>query len=203
MILGILGGVGSGKSTVAGLLAELGAEVLDADRIAHEVLEEDNVKDTIRGWWGDEVFDETGHIDRAAIAERVFREDAERRRLERLVHPRVGERINRGIDAFLEEEDGSRLLVLDIPLLADSPIREHCDEMIFIETDSAQRQIRTRVRGWSGDELKRRESAQSPISSKRKLATRVLDNRTGMPELRRQVEELYESLLEIPRQEGN
>ena len=57
--------------------------------------------------------------------------------------------------------------------------------------------------GWSGSELKRRESAQSPIASKRKLATRVLDNRTGMPELRRQVEELYESLLEIPRQEGN
>jgi len=212
LIIGVLGGVGSGKSTVTELLAELGAESLDADLIAHQILEEDDVRQKLRAWWGPTVFDAAGCVDRRAIAARVFASPAERARLEALVHPRVRARIESRVAAFRagdirttkprgsaasdahESSARERLLVLDVSLLATSPLRPLCDELVFVDADDGARRERTRQRGWADGELERREAAQASLEEKRELATRVIENDAGLPDLRRKVEELHRSL---------
>jgi len=199
VIVGIVGGIASGKSTVTRTLVELGAEHLDADRMAHEILEHEDVRDTLRSWWGDSAFAADGSVDRKAIGARVFASADERTRLESLVHPRVREALEAGVREYeaRDKSDRAALLVLDIPLLAASPLRAHCDEIVFVDTPDAQRAERARARGWDDGELARREAAQTPLHEKRQLATRVIDNSAGETELRRRVEELHEALAGI------
>ena len=100
MILGILGGIGSGKSTVTGMFAALGANTLDADAIAHELIEKEEAKATLRQWWGDEIITAEGKVDRTKIAEKVFSDAAELVRLNNLIHPGVRKRIEKAIGEF-------------------------------------------------------------------------------------------------------
>ena len=93
MILGILGGIGSGKSTVTNMFAALGANTLDADAIAHELIEKEETKYILRKWWGDEIITAEGKVDRTKIAEKVFSDAAELVRLNNLIHPEVRKRI--------------------------------------------------------------------------------------------------------------
>ena len=97
MILGILGGIGSGKSTVTRMFADLGAKTLDADAVAHELIEREDTKSTLRQWWGDEIISADGTVDRTKIAERVFSDAEELVRLEKLLHPEVRARIEEKI----------------------------------------------------------------------------------------------------------
>ena len=88
-VIGLCGGIGAGKSAVAGILADLGCVVSDSDRDAREVLADPEVLEVLRGWWGDDVVGTDGRLDRSRIAGRVFADDSERARLEGLVHPRL------------------------------------------------------------------------------------------------------------------
>ena len=195
MILGILGGIGSGKSTVTEMFAALGAETLDADAIAHELIEQEETKSTLRQWWGDEIIGADGKVDRKKIQEKVFSDAQELVRLEKLLHPEVRKRIEKKIDAF-REGDG-KLLVLDVPLLASSPLRGFCDEIIFVNSDEAIRETRVETRGWEAGEREQRESFQAPEKEKISLAGSVINNSGSLDETRRQVESLYESLLAV------
>ena len=195
MILGILGGIGSGKSTVTEMFAALGAETLDADAIAHELIEQEETKSTLRQWWGDEIIGADGKVDRKKIQEKVFSDAQELVRLEKLLHPEVRRRIEKKIDKF-KESDG-KLLVLDVPLLASSPLRDFCDEIIFVNSDEAIRETRVKTRGWDPGERERRESSQAPEKEKISLAGSVINNSGSLDETRRQIESLYESLLAV------
>lgn len=195
MILGILGGIGSGKSTVTEMFAALGAETLDADAIAHELIEQEETKSTLRQWWGDEIIDADGKVNRTKIQEKVFSDAQELVRLEKLLHPEVRKRIKKKIDVF-RESDG-KLLVLDVPLLASSPLRDLCDEIIFVNSDEAIRETRVKTRGWEPGERERRESFQAPEKQKISLAGSVINNSGSLDETRRQVEHLYENLLAV------
>ena len=195
MILGVLGGIGSGKSTVTEMFAALGAETLDADAIAHELIEQEETKSTLRQWWGDEIIGADGKVDRKKIQEKVFSDAQELVRLEKLLHPEVRRRIEKKIDKF-KESDG-KLLVLDVPLLASSPLRDFCDEIIFVNSDEAIRETRVKTRGWDPGERERRESSQAPEKEKISLAGSVINNSGSLDETRRQIESLYESLLAV------
>ena len=195
MILGILGGIGSGKSTVTRMFADLGAKTLDADAVAHELIEREDTKSTLRQWWGDEIISEDGTVDRTKIAERVFSDAEELVRLEKLLHPEVRARIEEKISEF--KESNGKFLVLDVPLLASSTLRDCCDEILFVNSTETLRETRVKVRGWAPDELKRREASQTPESDKKILANSIINNSGSLDETRRQVEDLYESLLAI------
>lgn len=195
MILGVLGGIGSGKSTVTEMFAALGAEILDADAIAHELIEQEETKSMLRQWWGDEVIGADGKVNRKKIQEKVFSDAQELVRLEKLLHPEVRKRIEKKIDAF-REGDG-KLLVLDVPLLASSPLRGFCDEIIFVNSDETIRETRVKTRGWKSGERERRESFQAPEKEKISLAGSIINNSGSLDETRRQVESLYESLLAV------
>ncbi|MDG2291622.1 MAG: dephospho-CoA kinase [Phycisphaerales bacterium] len=192
-VIGITGGIGSGKSRVAAMFRELGCVVSDADAVAKAMLDEDSVRATIAGWWGDEVFDETGHVDRAKVADRVFANPEELQRLESLLHPMVERMRNAEFDAAPE---GTIALVIDAPLLLEAGLDEQCDVVVFVDTPAEVRQRRLMEnRGWAAEEIGRREAQQMPLDSKRSRAHHVLKNHGGIDDLQSQVERILETIV--------
>ena len=175
-IVGILGGIGCGKSTVARTFERFGAIVLDADEIAHEVSEQPEVVAKIVATFGTDVVDESGRIDRPELARRVFGPEnaASRAQLERLIHPRVRQQL----DHELEQARRARvsLVVLDIPLLPESRYRDECDVIVFVRVPFEVRLERVSERGWTEEELVTREASQMPIDEKASIAGIVVDN---------------------------
>lgn len=191
-VLGLTGGIASGKSFVAALLAERGAVVLDADRHAHAALAEPAVVAALVARWGPSVVAEDGVLLRREVARRVFGADAdavaERRFLEGLVHPRVRDRLR----AELANADraGAPVAVLDIPLLHEAGWVATCDAVLFVDTPIDVRRERAARRGWTADELARREAAQTPIDLKRDTADFVIPG-TNEAAARRAVEAVW------------
>ncbi len=191
--IGLSGGIGSGKSRVAAILREMGCLVSDADALAKAMLDEASVRQAIAGWWGDAVFDDDGHVDRAAVAERVFADPAELQKLESLLHPLVERARGAEFDAA---PDGTPALVIDAPLLFEAGLDEQCDMILFVDTPRSIRLERlAEARGWNAGELDRREDQQMPLDEKRARAHHVLKNHGGVDDLKDQVEQILETLV--------
>ncbi len=196
-VLGLVGGVGSGKSTVAKILARHGAAVLDADRAAHEVLREPEVVQALVGHFGPGVLGPDQTIDRKRLGQLVFGADqAESRRfLEQLVHPKTRERLRATRSELQARRPPPLCLVLDVPLLLEGPLSEWCDVVIFIDTPLEVRRARcVRDRQWSEEELSKREAAQLGIDTKRSRSREVISNRGSHAELEVEVLRLLERL---------
>jgi len=178
-VIGLLGAPGSGKSTVARALAAEGCAVIDADRLSHEVLEEPDVVEQLRQWWGEAVIGPDGLPDRGAIGRIVFHDTGQRRRLEGLVHPRVHARRRRLRSAY-GRDPAVRAVVEDMPLLLEKGLDGQVDALVFVEAPRDQRLRRLAdSRGWDAAELDRREKSQVPLDTKRARADYVIDNRDG------------------------
>jgi dephospho-CoA kinase len=196
--IGLIGGVASGKSRVARMLAELGAGVLDADQTGHAVLAEDaEVRAEMRKRWGDAVFAADGSVDRVAVGKRVFALDslgeANRRFLEGLLHPRIRRRLESERDQFVAE--GRAAVVLDAPLLLEAGWgKALCDTVLFVDAPPEVRLARARSRGWSEADFSRREAAQWPIEEKRRHADVVLQNAGSEADLRQSVMQFWNKL---------
>jgi len=186
VIIGITGGIGSGKSTVARMLAELGADLVDADAIAHEVLRRDDVKDAVRSEWGPDIFGLDGEVDREALARLVFADGGRIERLEAIVHPPVIDRIRRQLVAST-----APAVVIDAPLLTESKLNEQCDAVVFVEAPEDERRRRMKNRGWPADELRNRGARQQPLIEKRKLSQYVIENGNSLSATQEQVVEFW------------
>ncbi len=164
IVVGIVGRIGVGKSTVARLLGARGAEVIDADRVAHAVLEEPEIRSAIAARFGAEVLDTGGAVRRTALAARVFGDsdthETARGDLERIVHPRVRQRIV-GRLATLRSGlwSAAPVVVLDVPLLMQAGWDDLCDRLVLVECDEHERQRRLAARGWSEAEQLARDRA--------------------------------------------
>lgn len=165
IVVGLVGRIGAGKSTVARAMADLGAEVVDADRIAHAVLAEPEVVAEIVTRFGSDVVDAAGSVRRPVLAERVFgrtpTHDAALADLEAIVHPRVRRRIDERLAAIAgaEPSDEPAVAVLDVPLLMQSGWDERCDWLVEVVCDEAERHRRIERRGWSEPQRRARERA--------------------------------------------
>jgi dephospho-CoA kinase len=156
-IIGIVGGIGSGKSHVARLFGEFGALVIDSDQQVSEAYRRQDVKQTLRSWWGDSVFDAQGNVDKRAVARRVFKDAKERQRLEGLVHPLIAQLRDRMM-AQAAADPQIVAYVWDAPLLAEVGLDRHCDAVVYVEADDEQRFQRVQqTRGWTREEWQRRE----------------------------------------------
>jgi len=202
-VVGLTGGIGTGKSTVARMLAALGAVVVDADAIVHRLQSPGSpVLAEIAAAFGAEVLDSRGALDRARLAELVFRDPVARQRLNDLIHPRVGIEMMRETEAA--RRAAAPLVVLDIPLLFegrrsgrgqaaklpfDATVLAYCPEALQIERTVARD-------GCTRAELERRMAAQLPIEEKRALADFVIDNSGSPAETERKVRELYAKLTD-------
>jgi dephospho-CoA kinase len=186
-IIGIMGGIGSGKSFVAGLFGEMGCLVIDSDRLVDEAYRDPQVLATIRQWWGDSVFTPDGGVDRARIASRVFANPEEKSRLEALIHPWVGRRRER----IMQEAAGNgavKAYVWDVPLLVETGLHRDCDVLVWVEASREVRERRVREkRRWTEGELEKREKFQLPLDKKRILADYQVLNETDADDVRVQV----------------
>ncbi len=176
LILGLTGGIASGKSFVANLLAKRGAKVIDADQLAHKVLAEKEILDQLASRWGQKIIKPDGSPNRSEIAKIVFANtaeaDAEKNFLEGLVHPQVRKRIDEQLK--LAESDGFEVAVLDIPLLHESGWDERCNLILHVDTPQEVRQSRAAERGWNPAEHAKREANQLSIDQKNALADHVV-----------------------------
>lgn len=194
-VIGLAGGIASGKSLVANILAELGAGVINADELNHQVLHRDDVRDTVQRWWGQDIYDDGGRLQRNRLAEIVFSDETKRRKLEGLTHPLVSELRRAAMERFQSDEK-IQAIVLDIPLLFEVGQNDLCDHLIFVETDQALRIRRAgEQRGWDAVELRRREKMQEPLDSKRDRSDHVVENNSDLNTLRQRVAVVYHQLL--------
>lgn len=198
ILIGILGGVASGKSAVSNRLKTLGAVVLDADQMGHEVLREPEVKEELRRHWGETVFDAAGEVDRRKVAGIVFaatpQGEDELTFLERLTHPRIGERLREQLEELRFR--GVRAAVLDAPVMLKAGWDRMCDCIVFVDTPRHVRLARARQRGWTEVDFAAREEAQEPLETKRRRAGTILDNSSSWDQLYEQVDRFWHSLSE-------
>lgn len=197
-VIGIAGGVASGKSLVTSQLAKLGATVLDADKIGHEVLTDEEVKRAVRQRWGNAVFDQSGEVSRSDLARIVFAPPpagpAELEQLERIVHPRISSRLRKRID---ELRRGSRVtvVVLDAAVMFKTGWDKQCDRIIFVDAAPETRHQRAIGRGWSEKTWRARENSQASLEEKMNRADTIIDNSGTEEETFRQVQQLWRDLL--------
>ena len=196
-VIGLLGGVASGKSLVARQLAALGAGVLDADRAGHEVLRLPQVEAAARGRWGAAPFGPDGHIDRARLSRIVFAEPPggprERQYLEQLTHPEIGRLLQQQAAAL--EAAGTPLAVLDAPLILEAGWDTLCERFVFVDAPRAARLARALGRGWSEEDFAVREGVQESLDLKRSRADVMIDNSGSPQRTNAQVEHFWHSLF--------
>lgn len=183
VVIGLLGGVAAGKSTVAGLFAAHGLHHVAADAIAHAVTAEPGVVAELAAAFGPGVVPD-GHLDRAALAAVVFRDPPARARLEAILHPRIRARILTELEAA--RAAGTSVL-LDAPLLLETGLIVFCDEVVFVAVSVDERRRRAAQRGWPAGELERREAAQRPLADKEARAGHHIDNGGDLGATARQV----------------
>lgn len=195
-LVGLTGGIGSGKSTVSAMLAERGAVIVDADRIARELQEPGSpVLAQMAERFGDHVIASDGTLDRAAVATIVFgTDDASRQALADLngiVHPALQREIRARIEA---ERDSDRVVILDFPLLAENP-RDDLDATIVIDVDPEVAVARlVEFRSMDADDARRRIANQASREQRLAIATQVIDNSGDLEALRSQVDAVWAAI---------
>ena len=196
-IIGILGGVASGKSMVARQFARLGAGVLDADQAGHEALRLPHVEAAVRRRWGEAVFGPDGRIDRARLARIVFaagpEAQRERKYLEQLTHPEIAGLLKQQAEALAAA--GAAMAVLDAALLLEAGWDKCCEKMVFVEAPREARLARAMARGWDEEDFAAREGVQESLDRKRARADVMIDNSGSPAETQAQVEQCWASLI--------
>jgi dephospho-CoA kinase len=193
LTVGLTGGIGSGKSAAAQMLAGRGAVIIDADVLARDAVVRGTPGfDAIRARFGDTIMTSTGDLDRSVLAEVVFSDDDARHDLEAIVHPEVRLRIAQVIADHAGTDD---VVVLDSPLLIESGAHRDVALVVVVSTQPQTQIDRLRARGMSEDDARARIATQLPLDEKVALADIVLDNEGSLDELERQVDGLWERLM--------
>lgn len=199
ILIGVVGGIASGKSEVSGALQRLGAKVLDADRVGHEVLEDPEVKAAIGRRWGAAVLDAHGLVDRRRVAAIVFaaspKGPEELTFLEQWTHPRIGQRLREQL-AEWSRTGRVKAAVLDAPVMLKAGWDAFCDRLLFVDAPREQRLARARRRGWSEAEYDAREAAQETLVEKRSRAAVIIDNSSSLEYTFAQVDQFWHSQVE-------
>lgn len=193
-IIGMAGGIGSGKSHIARIFGELGCVVINADDQVDQAYRDPAILEQLRQWWGQQAMQADGSVDRQFVASRIFNDQQDKQKLEGMLHPYVA-RLRQ--QAMQQAADDSRILayVWDIPLLFETGLNQQCDAVIFVDTPVEIRRRRVaESRGWNEQELTRRENMQWPLDRKQKLSEYILTN-TDDDSVGRQVRQLFFHIL--------
>jgi len=195
MIVGLTGGIGSGKSTVADAFKELGAYVIDWDELARRVVEPGRTAwEGIVEHFGADILKEDGSIDRQKLSDIVFREAVKRVVLNRIVHPEVFREDVR-LTKEIKKRDPHAIIIKDIPLLIEESLTGRVDKVVVVYATEKNRLARLAARGMPAEEAMRRIAAQSPLEDKAKVANFVIYNDGSLERTKKQVKDIYAELL--------
>jgi len=192
-VVGLTGGIASGKSTVSAMFRDLGADVIDADAVARDVVAPGTpgLEEVARRFPG--VVDASGRLDRAALGTRVFADAEERRALEAILHPRIRQEVARRTEALARA--GVRVVLYDAALLIENGLDRGLDGVILVSAPEAAQRARLAARdGLDEDAISARLAAQMPLAEKRAHATWVVDNGGPLEETRAQVRWIWEQI---------
>ncbi|WP_410511954.1 dephospho-CoA kinase [Paenibacillus sp. BR2-3] len=195
MILGLTGGIASGKSTVSALFVNKGAGLVDADVIAREVMLPGHqvLAATVRHF-GKDILSPDGTLDRAKLGEIVFRDPEARQTLNDLTHPAIRQEIRSCMQA-MDQQEPERLIIVDIPLMFESNLQGMFEEIVLVYVPREVQLIRLMERNnWSREQAEDRLNAQMDIELKRDKATYVIDNSGDLAHTEMQVAELWDRL---------
>jgi dephospho-CoA kinase len=200
-VIGLIGGIGSGKSLVAAEFVKHGGRLISGDALGHEALRQPDIMDKVSARWGKDVVAPDGSIDRRQLGRKVFADLAERRELERLVFPYIERRIREEIEKANTAADVA-FIVLDAAIMLETGWNNVCHSLVYIDVPRTQRLVRlAQQRGWTDKEVTAREAAQMPLEDKKRRADFVVDNSGTIEATARQVAELVQRLeLNRPRE---
>jgi len=199
-VIGLVGGIGAGKSTAAHLLTTRGGMIVDADALGHDALEQPDVRQSVLRQWGERanLLRPDGRIDRRILGRLVFENSADRRALEATVFPYIRERAEAAL-AAAQVDPTARFVVLDAAVMLEAGWDGVCDNVVYVDAPRPQRLARVAARsGWTDTELTAREAAQWPAERKMAAADAVVVNDAGPERLARQLDELLE-MWDVPR----
>jgi dephospho-CoA kinase len=181
-VIGLIGGIGAGKSTVANVLVRHGGRVVAADPLGHEALEEPEIHGRVaEAFAGRDILTPDGRVDRKKLGRVVFPSPVERSRLEHLVHPYIEDRIREEIGKAFADS-AVKFVVLDAAIMLEAGWDDVCDKLIYVDAARPVRLARVQSqRGWTDADLANREAVQMPPEKKKERADAVIDN-GGAPE---------------------
>jgi dephospho-CoA kinase len=197
LLVGLTGGLGSGKSTVARMLADRGAVIVDADELSRKALEPGTPGfERVCDLFGQDILDEGGRIDRRELATRVFADETKRLALESITHPEVFRLLAEALEAHRGTDD---VVVFDAPLIVETGFHDAVDVLVVVAADEAlQVQRVAEARGMSEDEARSRIAAQADPAARENLADVVIRNDGDLAALERRVDELWRELRSRP-----
>jgi dephospho-CoA kinase len=194
-VIGLAGGIGSGKSTIARLLASEGCAIIDSDALSHEAIQSPEIKAALLPWLGDEILNPDGSVNRKAVAHQIFSDPAKTKRLTDLIHPKVDQNREELMARYMADP-AIKGIVWDSPLLLEAGLNRECDAVVFIKVP---REIRLKrlheSRGWSPQELDKRENLQFSLDKKAQLADYCIDNSGDQASTLRLVQRVLSQLL--------
>jgi dephospho-CoA kinase len=198
LVIGLTGGIGSGKSTVADEFATLGATIVDADAIAHQLTAPNGLAVAeIRKLFGENAIDSDGAMDRKRMRDHVFADSEAKQKLERLLHPMIRDESARRITAAFQENKGAYVVHV-VPLLVESvDYRRRVDRVLVVDCPEEQQVARVRERGLSEREARAILAAQAPRAERLAAADDVIDNGGSRDALRKQVAALHQKYLQF------
>jgi dephospho-CoA kinase len=193
-VVGLTGGIGSGKSLAAQFFSQLGALVIDADQLARSAIERGSEGfDEVLLRFGDTVL-KNGDIDRVALGQIVFENPQAKKDLEEIIHPRIRAEFEEAVASL----NPGQIMVYEIPLLVETKAADRFDFVITVESDPEVRKQRLRARGMFHSDIEKRMASQATEEERRAVADCVLTNNGTEDDLLRQVENIWESTI-LPR----
>lgn len=189
-----MGGIGSGKSTVAAEFAKLGCKIIDADKIAHDLLEENAVHKQVIALLSNEILDLQDKIDRKKIAKIVFNNPELLFKLNNIIHPGVLQKTEELIEHY-NKDNQCKAIVLDMPLLVEVGWDKRCDRLIFVDCDEKTRKNRVKNKFFEKNNIKNRENFQISLDKKKNIADNTVNNNSDFSTLVRQIAEIFSYIM--------
>jgi dephospho-CoA kinase len=203
LIVGLTGGVASGKTAVSRVLREEGAYIIDADQIARELVQPHKPawNELVRAF-GKEILQEDGSIHRRKLADKVFTDPEQRKVLNQILHPRIKEEMDRRTKE-IGQRDPEAIVVIDAPLLVELGVYRQVDQLIVVTSTQMQQMERLKERdGRSPEEALRLFSSQMPVEEKVKLADFVIRNEGSLEETKKRAKEVFKELKKVMLQKN-
>ncbi|MBI9015724.1 MAG: dephospho-CoA kinase [Phycisphaerae bacterium] len=193
-VIGLLGGVGAGKSSVAAEFVKLGCESIDADRINHQILTWPEIVEVLVSWWGGGIVSD-GQLDRGAIAQIVFGDQAKLKKLTNYLYPLIFKEVRNQI-ALISAEVDVKAIILDAPVLLEAEQGHLCDFLVFVEVEESIRHERLiKNRNWDKKRIKNVENCQIPLDMKAKMSDYIVNNSSGITDTAQQVASVFSRII--------